>query len=95
MDAERETPIQKILRENEARKASQSSRETIEVIANRLFNLEQLKTQVGLVSKNNIATYQANINKQSRSNKFIKTRNKINQLGVLIRNSNETLASCS
>lgn len=92
MDAERETPIQKILRENEARKTSQISIESIETIANRLFNLEQLKTKLGLVSKNNIASYQAKINKQSRSNKFEQTKNKVNQLAALIRKSNATLA---
>lgn len=92
MDAERETPIQKILRENEARKTSQSSIESIETVANRLFNLEQLKTQLGLVSKNNITTYQAKINKQSRSNKFEQTKNKVNQLSALIRKSNAALA---
>jgi hypothetical protein len=94
METEHETPIQKILRENEVRKANQSSVETIEIIANRLFNLEQLKTQLGLVSKNNIAAYQAKIKKKSRSNQFEQTKNKVNQLTALIRKSNETVASC-
>jgi hypothetical protein len=92
MQAERiETPIQKILRENQARKTSQSSIETIEIIANRLFNLEQLKTQLGLVSKNNIALYQAKIKKQSRSNQFEQTKNKVNQLSALIRHSSKVV----
>jgi hypothetical protein len=93
MNAEHiETPIQRILRENEARKASQTSTENIETIASRLFNLEQLKTQLGLVSKNNISAYQAKINKQSRSNKFEQTKDKVNQLSALIRKSNAALA---
>jgi hypothetical protein len=92
MDAERETPIQRILRENEARKTSQSSIENVETIANRLFNLEQLKAKLGLISKNNISAYQAKVNKQSSSNRFEQTKNKVNQLAALIRKSNAALA---
>jgi len=94
MDAERETPIQKILRENEARRTSQSSIESIEVIAKRLFNLQKIKTQLGLVSNNNAIAYQAKIKKQSRTNQFEKTRNKVNELTGLIRQTNQTLAGC-
>lgn len=94
MEAEHETPIQKILRENQARKASQSSIETIEIIANRLFNVEQLKTQLGLVSTNNIAGYQAKAKKNARSNQFQQTKDKVNQLAALISKSNAALSSC-
>lgn len=91
MNTEHETPIQTILRENEARKASQNSNENIKIIAKRLFNLEQIKNKLGLVSKNNIPAYQSKIKRQS-ANKFQQTKNKINNLTALIRKSNAVLA---
>ena len=96
-----ETPIQRILRENNERKVAIASEANIKVIANRLHNLNKLKANFCFVQNINEKAYRKKLAiiestaKQTvvEQNQFSKTQSKINELSALIRHSNNVVGA--
>jgi hypothetical protein len=80
-----ETPIQRILRENETRELSQNSKESLTIVANRLFHLEEIKNELGLKSVNKLNSYRVRKAQEKPVNKFQQTLAKINYFGEMAR----------
>lgn len=86
-----ETPIARILRENTERNLAQSSQANIQLIANRLHRITQLKAEFGFTHNDNSKTYHAKKQSKADGNQFKKARNKLAILTNLISHSHSVI----